>query len=217
MDTQTAIVTAAKRAEKATLLAMKKYRTGRVVHEDDLTGVLVGLLDSELDGNIDGLIWDTSIFKHRAGSANEEGHFGADILIHIKLKTPELYYSKGIFIQAKRAEPGHSLSTKDHKNLVDQCNKMLKFTPASFVFNYTKSELRCGSASKIAGSIDKDLNNNCNWTAYRFFLEFFRCNVGDQNLTSAIIDDIKINGIDDFPYIVDIKATDERMVSADLG
>ncbi|PZM08419.1 hypothetical protein [Rhizobium tubonense] len=195
MNLDTAMREAAKSADKAAQRAMLKYANGLVTDEDDLTGVLIGNLDATFDKSIAGLQWSSSILRHRKGSAAEESRIGADMVIHVSLSTPIQKYSKAVLIQAKRHEPNFKMSTKDHNDLVQQCGKMLGVTPASFVFDYTKNDMRVASASKIQGSSNRDLYRACNWTSYRFFWELFRSPIGDPNLTSAKVSDLPVPNI----------------------
>jgi hypothetical protein len=39
------------------------------------------------------------------------------------------------------------------------------------------------------------LYDQCSWTAYRFFLEFFRCPIGDLTIKSANVDDLAAHGL----------------------
>jgi hypothetical protein len=78
---------AALAAQKAVTNATERVRLGRLIDEDDLTGILVGQLDAALKGNIGGLEWDCSILRHRGGVAAEEKRFGADLLLHVKMNT----------------------------------------------------------------------------------------------------------------------------------
>jgi hypothetical protein len=64
---------AARVADNAARRTMQRYREGRVKHEDDLTGWLVGALDDALDGEIGGLTWDSAILTHRR--SGEEGRY----------------------------------------------------------------------------------------------------------------------------------------------
>jgi hypothetical protein len=201
MDFENSLVEAAKRAEVAVNRTMEKLGRTRVVDEDDLTGVLVGNLDAELQGIIGDLSWDTAILRHRRGRAAEEKTIGADLLLHVRLDTKALKYSKGVLVQAKRAGPRAPLKPSIHADLVADCKKMLKITPASFVFDYAKEGMRCGSASAIGGSSNPDLYHQCVWTAYRFFLELFRCPIGDPRITSADVSDLPV------PIAVRVTAT----------
>jgi hypothetical protein len=201
MEFEDSIRKAASRADRAVNRAMEKYRRGEVTDEDDLTGVLVGNLDTELDGLIGDLRWSTAILRHRRGVASEERAIGADIVIHVNFETRARKYSKGVLVQAKRVEPGQELSGSGHAELVSQCNDMLRVTPASFVFDYAKGSMRCGPASRIAGTSNRNLYNECIWTSYRFFLELFRCPVGDPRLTSALVRELPV------PTVVKIDAS----------
>lgn len=186
---------AAKRADMAVERAIRKYARQLVTDEDDLTGVLIGNLDAEFEGNIAGIQWSSSILRHRKGVAAEEKRIGADMVIHVALQTPTHKYSKAVLIQAKRHEPDTQMTNTEHRALTDQCGKMLAVTPASFVFNYAKRDMRCGSASKIAGSTNKDLYRACSWTSYRFFLELFRSPIGDPRLTNALVKDLSVPSV----------------------
>lgn len=180
----------AHRAEKASRSAMSKLASGRVKHEDDLTGVLVGRIEEQFDNaQIGGIVWDTAILTHRA--SGEEGIYGADLLIHVSLNTPEFTYSKGVLVQAKRIGPGQNMSARDHGDLVGQCNKMLKWTSSAFVVSFDAKGMRAASATKIAGSSERALYDQSDWTAYRFFLELFRCPIGDPRITSANVADLQ--------------------------
>lgn len=186
---------AAKIAEKAVARAMTKYKSGLVTDEDDITGVLIGYLDSAFDTTIGGLKWSSSILRHRRGVAAEESSIGADILIHVALNTPSQSYSKGVLVQAKRIEPYTKMKTADFDALNLQCRKMQDLTASSFIFDYAKGSMRVGSASRITGSKDRELYKTCAWTPYRFFFELFRCPIGDSKLTSAKVVDLDVPNI----------------------
>ena len=83
-------------------------------------------------------------------------------------------------VRAKRIGPGVAMSPKPHAELVGQCDTTLSHSAASFVFAYDPHGLRAGSATKIAGAADRTLYDRCSWTAYRFFLQLFRCPIGDR-------------------------------------
>ncbi|EMJ4650134.1 hypothetical protein ACJ8PD_17225 [Serratia sp. CY70267] len=183
---------AARAADRAVSATMLKYSDGFVTDEDDITGVLLGRLDAAFDQNIGGITWSSTILRHRKGVAAQEKKAGADMLFHVSIKTPQLTYSKGVLIQSKRIDEGKAMTANVHKELLGQCDKMLNITPASFVFNYTKSGMRCASATRIAGASNPVLNDSCNLTSYRFFLELFRCTIGDRNITSGKFDDLQI-------------------------
>jgi hypothetical protein len=129
--------------------------------------------------------------RHRRGAAAEEKRTGADMLFHVTVNTNSKSFSKGVLIQAKRSRASGRID--EYERLKEQCDDMLNITPAAFVFDYGPNEVRCGSALKIAGSTGPNLRRECIWTSYRFFLEFFRCPVGDRAITSARFDDLVVN------------------------
>ena len=181
---------AALAARDAVTKATERVRLGRTIDEDDLTGVLVGRLDSALEGQIGGLKWDCSILRHRSGRAAEEKKYGADLLLHVEMDTPTQTFSKGLLVQTKKVGPDRNMTAQEHNNLVAQCHKMLAITSAAFVIDYGNGYVRCGSASRIAGATSHNLYSLCGWTSYRFFLEFFRSPVGDPRITTALVDDL---------------------------
>lgn len=73
----------------------------------------------------------------------------------------------------------------------DQCDKMLAYTPDAFVLVYDAAGLRAAPATKVAGTTVRDLYDQSDWTAYRFFLELFRCPIGDPRITSANVADLR--------------------------
>jgi hypothetical protein len=182
-------------ARHASSDAMKKLGTGTVKHEDDLTGDLVGMLEHRINHlRIGNVRWDSAILTHRR--SGEEGEYGADMLIHVSLNTPRFKYSKGVLVQAKRIGPKQRLTVAGRDELVEQCEKMLKYTPDAFVMAFDPRGLRAASATKIAGSSERTLYDQCDWTAYRFFLELFRCPIGDPRITSAKVDELEpLHGI----------------------
>jgi len=185
---------AAQEAERAVALTIKNLRRKHVYDEDDVSAYFIGSIETIFDGmEVDGVTLNASILRHRKGVAAEERRFGADMLIHVSMDTPTQTYSKGVLIQAKKSEPGDYWSQRSHTELVAQCNKMLEITPAAFVFNYKKSEIRCGAATRVAGAkIVVAPGYLCRWTSYRFFLELFRCPIGDPRISSANVDELPI-------------------------
>lgn len=199
MDYEEPLRKAARSADQAVAAATRMYRDGSVAHEEEITGALVGALEVKLKGKIGGLIWSCHILTHK-GPKTEESAVGADLLIHVSLSTPTLNYSKGVLIQTKRVEPGENMPERSHRELKDQCRRMLRVSSHAWVFDYSKVAMRCGPAVAIVGSNNRDLYGQCVWTSYRFFLELFRCPVGDFAITSAHVKDLPLT-----PTAVELK------------
>jgi hypothetical protein len=203
MNFREATSEAAHIASDAALAVMARYADGFYTDEDDISPAIIERLQLALEGKVGGLQWQGSIMRHRAGVANEEGRTGADMAIFFELNTSSHKFKKGLLIQAKRSEPAENLPTVALNDLRGQCNKMLQITPASFVFNYARRELRSAPASKISGCTNRNLYGECDWTAYRFFLEFFRSPIGDPRFVSALARDLPI------PNVLELSASGE--------
>jgi hypothetical protein len=89
------------------------------------------------------------------------------------------------------------------KLTLDQCQRMLRVSASSYVFDYARGKMGCGAASRIVNSQRRDLYELCGWTPYRFFLELFRCPIGDPQFTSAIISEVPV------PQVLKILAAGE--------
>lgn len=194
---------AAKEAEKAAAVATAHYRKKYSCDEDDVTGVLVGSLASSFNtAEFGGIHLNASILRHRRGVAAEESKYGADMLIHVSMNTPNQTYSKGVLIQAKKVERTDYWSQRKRNELIEQCNKMLRITPASFVCSYSEKGIRFGSATRVAGATSVfSIPYLCGWSSYRFFLELFRCPIGDPKITSAHVGELPEP---DVPFIVEL-------------
>lgn len=180
---------AAKQAERAAKITTDTFNKKYVYDEDDVTGAFVGSLNTLFHGTqLGGMTLDASVVRHRRGVAAEESRTGADMLIHVSMDTPTQKYSKGVLVQAKKADPEYDWSSARRQGLIDQCNKMLSISPAAFVLNYGADGIRCGAATRVAGATTVfSVRYLCNWTSYRFFLELFRCPIGDPRITSPIV------------------------------
>jgi hypothetical protein len=189
---QEAIREAARRAAAAARRAIAAYDDDTVSYERGITDGLAVSLRDALNQQIEHLTWRSHVLRDTRGKGGEESKVGADLLMHVSFKTPEITYSKGLLIQAKRVEPSQQMARDEYDELIDQCNKMLGITTAAWVFDYAHGSIRCGPASAIVGSNNRYLYEQCVWTPYRFFLELFRCPIGDPRITSARVDDLPV-------------------------
>ncbi|RWQ22120.1 hypothetical protein [Mesorhizobium sp.] len=182
---------AALAAKGATEITTAKYAGGGLPAEPEISTYLIAQLDAKFGGGrIGGLNWSSSIVSNGSGKAADEKRIGADILLHVEPDTPTQKYSKGVLIQAKKTGASEVISPTKLSDLQGQCLRMLNHTAASFVINYTKSEMRIGPATRFSGTTNRKIHEQCTWTAYRFFLELFRCPVGDTRIHSEKVLDL---------------------------
>ncbi|SDG59095.1 hypothetical protein [Thalassobaculum litoreum] len=195
-----AMQAAAHAADAAVSTTVKKYIGGGVFDEPEISAYLISQLDSKMAGQIGGLSWSSTILRNGKGKAGEEKRIGADILLHVSVNTSTEKYSKGVLIQAKKAEPNKMVSNGVMKELGDQCQRMLSHTPSSFVMSYSIKGFRAGSATRFSGTQSRDIHRVCTWTTYRFFLELFRCPIGDPRISSAKVKELPV------PYVIHLTA-----------
>jgi hypothetical protein len=182
---------AAGRANAAATEVIGAYAAGMYPREEDVTAAFISLLGHNFDNRrFAKFRWSARILNRGRGVADEEGTVGADMLVHLALETPTVRYSKGVLIQAKRKGNGVALTRPEHDGLVQQCGAMLAVTPCAYVVNYTKEAMRFTSAHVVQASPERVLSNLTVWKSHRFFLELFRCPIGDPKITSAKYDDL---------------------------
>lgn len=188
---------AARRAERGLKRAIGSLYSGLVKREDDLSGVLKGNLDAELEGKIGRLTWECAIVDHSSGKSAEEKQYGADILIHVRFDGQDLTYDKGVLVQAKKLEVGTLIGISDLLNLRGQCEKMLNYSEESFVWVYSSMGMRCDAAQHVANpggrglTKQRDLNDQAPLTSQKFFFDLFRCQIGDEEIVSPYPADLR--------------------------
>jgi hypothetical protein len=195
-----AMQVAAHAADAAVWKTVEKYNAGGVFDEPEISTYLLSQLDSKMTGQIGGLFWSSAILRNGKGKAGEEKRIGADILLHVSVATPTEKYSKGVLIQAKKAEPSQQVPNAVMDELRDQCQKMLSHTPSAFVMSYSTKGFRAGSATRFTGTQSREIHRVCTWTTYRFFLELFRCPIGDPRITSGRVKELPV------PYVIHLSA-----------
>lgn len=84
--------------------------------------------------------------------------------------------------------------------LGEQCQKMLRHTPSAFVMSYSSKGFRAGSATRFTGTQNRDIHRVCTWTTYRYFLELFRCPIGDPRITSGRVKELPV------PHVIHLTA-----------
>lgn len=147
------------------------------------------------------------------GPKSAEKKFGADIATVIDIDLPSYKIKKGFLAQSKMLDTsefnvfcelsssgyGHSyfylreregiiqfkLNTSERDRLLDQCDKMLKITPDSFVFIYSAFDIFVCPAISILGT-DKRKNEGFPFkNITKFFREYFSCFIGDRNISDT--------------------------------
>jgi hypothetical protein len=201
---------AARRAERGLKRGINSLHMGLVRREDDLSGVLKGNLDAELEGRIGRLTWHCAILDHSSGKSALEQKYGADILIHVRFDGQDFKYDKGVLIQAKKLEVGTLIDIRELLRLREQCETMMHYSLESFVWIYSSMGVRCDTAQHVvdvAGRTlvdQRDLNDQAPFTSRDFFFDLFRCEHGDRRIVTPIPTDLRPR------VIAEIVGSDQR-------
>ena len=176
-----AVRKASKQIAQAVNHTVEAIRDGRVEQEPAMTDRLLGSIEESLQGfTTNGIRWTAKTLTDR-GRGAQETEFGADFLGALNIQLPDFKVNKGFLAQAKKAKV---FKKAEMATLRSQCEKMLKFSPDSFVFFYGPSEMYVVPAISIAGS-ETSPDQHYNRSVQRFFEEHLECFIGDGSIRSA--------------------------------
>ena len=135
------------------------------------------------------IVWKARTLRTGSGVAAEEKRYGADLLGVLDLNLLDYRAKKGFLAQAKKVEPGQSLSKSEWERLQSQCEAMLLRAPESFVWGYSKSRgVRIFSANAILGLKSRVVFDLYSRSLFRFFENHLESFVGDRRLNSTRIE-----------------------------
>lgn len=131
---------------------------------------------------------DIDTYKLRdRGPNSPESEIGADFVICYSFQLPDFQLSQGILIQAKKQDRNGIVTVGGMR---DQCNRMLQWSPASFVYLFTSKGNRMYPALQIFSTNSKRpeyAGRNLEFdrayerkTTLKFFKLFFKGHVGDN-------------------------------------
>lgn len=143
-------------------------------------------MENVLDGKlVAGVRWTVKTLTDR-GRGSQESEFGADFMAALELSVGEDHVRKGFLVQSKLVEPSQTFSKAEFARLKDQCKKMLAFSPASFVFLYSKeSDIVVVRAKDILKSPDCNPHELTSKKMVNFYREHFECFIGDRGIHRA--------------------------------
>ena len=131
----------ARRIAAAADHTVEALRYGEVEQEPAMTDRMIGAIAESLrDFTVRGIQWRAKTLTDR-GRNTQEPQFGADFMGVLNIDLPEFSVSKGFLAQAKLIKQER---VRDLPALRRQCEKMLTFTPDSFVFLYSLGGIRIG-------------------------------------------------------------------------
>ncbi|MGM0686759.1 MAG: hypothetical protein ACQET3_07305 [Promethearchaeati archaeon] len=139
------------------------------------------------------------------GPNADESIVGADFLAVLNIDIPGISVSKGFLCQAKRSVRGFPITMKSRKNIAvgftdpnqllhlqQQVNKMLRFTPDSFVSIYSNEAFAFVPALSVHGlQYGHNPDQVYAKSTMLFFNEFLMCFIGDRQLGVRNVSELK--------------------------
>jgi hypothetical protein len=176
-----AVREAARRIAGATDRTVVMLRQGRVEQEPAMTDRMLGAIEEALTNfTVHGIRWSAKTLTDR-GRRSQESRYGADFLGVLSITLTEFSISKGFLAQAKLLNRGR---VNDLAQLRRQCDRMLDFTPDSFVFVYSNHGIRIVPAISVVAA-ETDPVSLYSRSSQRFFEEHLECFIGDRTIQSA--------------------------------
>jgi hypothetical protein len=128
--------------------------------------------------SIRGLHWSAATLTSLVARSQEK-RYGADFLGVFQIRLTDYEVAKGFLAQAKRLDASGNLGAKERKRLRNQCERMLRQTPDSFVFLLSSNPVRVVPAiSVVAG--DNEPSSLYDHGLRTFFENHFTCFIGDR-------------------------------------
>lgn len=170
--------------------AWADYHAGDAPYEVDVTGRIIGAIRERLHhSKFRGIEWRARTFRTARGRGAEEREYGADLLGVLDIELPKYACKKGFLAQAKRAEPETVFSQDAWNELVEQCRRMLRYTPDAYVIVYSKElGIRIFPANAVIGLTSRDIFDLYDRGVGAFFESYLECFIGDSRLDSPNIE-----------------------------
>lgn len=180
----------ARRIAGAAETAIEAYREGRIKDEPRITDRMLGAIEQAMKEYADrGVTWTSMTLQPGKGQAAEEKRHGADFMGVLDIALPDFTVQTGFLAQAKRLEPPQSLHSGEWDRLNEQCETMLRRTPAAFVFLYSKPDISIVPAISVAGLQQAENMFGCYSVGVQSFFErHIESFIGDRRLSRAAID-----------------------------
>ncbi|MBI1303245.1 MAG: hypothetical protein GC172_05605 [Phycisphaera sp.] len=177
------LVSKIRNVEKQTLEALAARR---VEQEPAVTDRLLGVMEQTLnDQNIGGITWTAKTLTDR-GRGSQEAKFGADFMAVFRVSIPGFEVAKGFMAQSKLLEPSDNFSRSDSKALRQQCERMLKFSPASYAFVYSQQKgIVVVPAVEVLAARDCNPHELTSLPMSEFYRQHFECFIGDRSIKTA--------------------------------
>jgi hypothetical protein len=134
---------------------------------------------------IGGVYWYVKTLTDR-GRGSQESEFGADFLASFQVSLQDFNVAKGFLGQSKLVEPSQSFSRDEVTRLRAQCDRMLSYSSAAYVFLYSQqSGIKVVPATEILAARDCNPHELTGKPMGNFYEEHFECFIGDREIRTA--------------------------------
>lgn len=198
----------AQKIKEAAAAICESLRTTEIEQEPAFTDrLLQAIKDSLKDYKSKGISWSAKTLTDR-GPGAQETEYGADFAGVLSIQVPDYQVRKGFLAQAKRIEARESIAGRDFDEMKQQCDRMLKRTPDSYVFLYTTTQVTVIPAIAIASSTRRNPHEFYSRKISSFFEAHFECFIGDRRIDAAtheMLERLEVRTV----LFIEAKATDE--------
>lgn len=180
MLTQYACVRRVSRAiEAAAGRTIDAYNAHEIADEENLSGRLIGAIQTELDHlDIGGVTWHTI-----STVRGQERRIGADFISILDIDLDHFRVQKGVMIQAKRIGTDGRLISGGMDRLLHQCAAMLNVTSESYVMLYHPNGIGVVPAlSVMSWTGGRSFWDLYVWSLRRFYEAHAESFIGDARL-----------------------------------
>lgn len=160
---------------------------GRIEQEPDFTSRMLGAIEEAMNNfSVKGVRWTAKTLTDRGPGAQEK-QYGADFIGVLEISLPGYEVRKGFLAQAKLIEPNKRMASRDFHRMASQCERMLRLSPDSFVFLYSKQGVSVVPAISIV-SVATSMPFTNPYRLYprgiaTFYQEHFASFIGDRNIS----------------------------------
>ena len=160
---------------------------GRIEQEPAFTERMLGRMEHAMDGFVTkGVRWRVKSFTDR-GRGAQESRIGADFVGVLQVNLPDYHVEKGFLAQAKLIGSHGTMAASEFRRMRDQCEKMLEFTPESFVFFYSTDGIQIVPALAVLSIVHENLKDLYKRSVKSFYEDHFECYIGDRRLSAPDI------------------------------
>jgi len=174
----------AQAAERTTELLVERA----VEQEPAFTDRMLGRIEQAMEGyEVNGVRWKAKTLTDR-GRGSQESKYGADFMGVLQISLIDYRVDKGFLAQSKLVEPNELMAKKDIADMKDQCEKMLKLSPDSFVFLYSTQGIRVVPALSVLNGDSRNPHDYYSRSVSAFFELHFECFIGDRKIGAPKIE-----------------------------